>query len=346
MSDLLSEIELSTHQQAEVKEISSKMNWKNIQSITEFGKDTQVKLLHFSNKLAEEIHNSDTMNVDQILSQLLVKVSQFDVDDVLGRRGIFAKILPPKRPSQKLISKYQRMSVEVDYISTRLEKEGKLLEKEIDILDKMYEMNKEYYASISMYITAGKYKINELKTIEIPSLQQKLSNANPIEKETFNDLERYINLLDKRIYDLQLSQHISIQKAPQIKMIQENHRILLEKIQSSILNTIPLWKDQFILGLTLERQSQALSMQRKITNATNEILEKNSELVRSSSLNVENEKSKGMTDLETLRQSMKKLLSTIDEVRIIQATGREQQQLIEQELLRMDRDLKENIERK
>lgn len=337
---------LPLSQQRKIKEISSKMNLKNIHSVIEFGKDAQVKLLHFSNKLSEEIHQSDTMNVGQILSHLLTKVNQFDVDDVIGRKkGLFSKFLPPKRPSQKLISKYQKMGIEVDYISTRLEKEGRILEKEIKVLDEMYEANKEYFVELSIYIEAGKLKVQEIEQIELPALQKKLVNANPIEQEELCDVQRYLNLLDKRVYNLELSRQISIQKAPQIRMIQENHRILLDKIQSSILNTIPLWKDQFILGLTLERQSQALSMQKKVTETTNELLLKNSELINKNTIEVAKENARGMIDIETLRQSMSHLVGIIDEVKNIQVSAREQQQSIEQKLLKMDQDLKVSIEK-
>lgn len=352
MSDLLNNKEvndmstLSVQQQGKINDISSKMNIRNVQSVIEFGKEAQVKLLHFSNKLSEEIHNSDTMNVGQILSHLLTKVNQFDVDDVLGKKkGLFSKFLPPKRPSQKLISKYQKMGIEVDYISTRLEKEGKILEKEIDMLEKMYEANKEYFIEISMYVDAGKYKMNEIKINVIPSLQEKLVNANPIEKEELHDVERYLNLLDKRIYNLELSQQISIQKAPQIRMIQENHRMLLDKIQSSILNTIPLWKDQFILGLTLERQSQALNMQRKVTESTNDLLVKSADFISKNSVEVTREHAKSMFDIENLRHSMSQLIGTIDEVKHLQESSRVQQHSIEQELLKMDQELKISIDK-
>lgn len=348
MSDLLNEVDqdylstLPVQQQEQLKIIISKMDTKNIQSVVEFGKEIQIKLYHFSNELSDEIHNSDTLNIGQILAQLLTKVNQFDVDDVLGRgKGIFAKFLPPKRPSQKLISQYQKMGIEVDYISTRLEAESKLLEKEINILEKMYEMNKEYYSTISMYIVAGKQKISSIKINELPTLKKKLSDANPIEKELLNDLQRYVNLLDKRIYDLELSRQISIQKAPQIRMIQENHQILLEKIQSSILNTIPLWKEQFILGLTLERQNKAIQVQRQVTDTTNDLLLDTSKKIYSS---VSNGHKDGKIELDNLQNSMSHLLGTINDVMKIQETSREQYQLVEQTILKMDRQLKESIE--
>lgn len=353
MSDLLNSVgddyisTLPLQQQEQIKQIANKINIKNTQSVVEFGTEIQYKLLQFSNQLAKEIHDSDTLNVGQILSELLTKVSQFDTDDVTGRRkGIFSRFLPPTRPSQKLISKYQRMGIEVDYISTRLEKEGKLLEKEIHMLEKMYEMNKEYYTSISKYIAAGKYKKQEIENNELPALQNRLVHANLLEKEEISDLNRFLHLLDKRLYDLELSQQISFQKAPQIRMIQENHRILLDKIQSSILNTIPLWKDQFIMGLTLERQSQAISTQRKVSNTTNDLILKSAKNLSTSNVNVSKENALGLTDLETISQSMHQLLQTIDEVKMIQASGRTKQQSIEQELLRLDSELKHYIDNK
>lgn len=335
---------LPAEQQVKAKEISSKINTKDIQSVIGYGANVQEKLLNFSNQLAEEVHKSDTSGVKQVLSQLMTKIGQFDLSEVTGKgKGLFSKFLPAKSPSQKLISKYQKMGVEVDYISTRLEKEGQLLVKEIDMLDKMYDMNKDYYTAISVYIAAGKHKIHEIETTELPALQLQATPTNPLAMEEVQDLQRYVHMLEKRVHDLHLSQQISLQKAPQIRMIQENHRMLVEKIQSSVLNTIPLWKDQFILGLTLERQSQAIEMQKKVTDTTNELLLKNSELLKTNSVEIAKENERGIVDLETLQQTMSNLLGTIDEVMKIQETGREKRQLAEQELLKMDQQLKEAL---
>jgi len=330
--------QLPTKQQKQALEIASKININSIENVMYFGANIQEKLSGFSNELAEQIHKSDTSNVKQVMSNLIEKIGQIDWQEVSGKgKGLFAKFLPATAPSQKLISKYQKLGVEVDYIAKKLEKEGQLLATEIELLDRMYEMNKDYYVAISVYIAAGKHKIQEIETEILPNIQ---ISDELMATESVHDLQRFKHQLEKRVHDLHLSQQISLQKAPQIRMIQENHRMLVEKIQSSILNTIPLWKDQFIIGLTLERQKQAIDMQKKVTDTTNELLLKNSELLRTNSVEVARENERGIVDMDTLKQTQANLLATIDEVLKIQAEGRVKRQEAESELLKMDQQLK------
>lgn len=338
---------LPQKQQQKAIEISEKINVKDIQNVMYFGSNIQEKLSTFSNELAEQVHKADTSNVKLVLANLMDKIGQVNLQEISGKgKGLFAKLFPSSNPSQKLISKYQKMGVEVDYIAKKLEKEGELLIKEIEMLDRMYDINKDYYAAISVYIAAGKNKIEDIESNLLPQLRKKEATDNPMVLEEVQDLQRFTHQLEKRVHDLHLSQQIALQKAPQIRMIQENHRMLVEKIQSSVLNTIPLWKDQFILGLTLERQKQAIDMQKKVTDTTNELLLKNSELLKTNSVEVAKENERGIVDMETLKQTQTNILSTIEEVLKIQEEGRTKRQQAEQELLKMDQQLKESFVKK
>jgi len=330
--------QLPPMQQKKAIELAEKIDLKDIQSVMYFGANIQEKLSDFSNELASQVHKSDTSNVKAVMGNLIEKIGQVDWQEISGKgKGLLARLRPATTPSQKLISKYQKLGVEVDYLAKKLEKEGQLLLTEIDLLERMYEKNKDYYVAISVYIAAGKHKIADIENNILPMLQEK---EDLMILEEARDLQNLKNQLEKRIHDLHLSQQIALQKAPQIRMIQENHRTLIEKIQSSVLNTIPLWKDQFIIGLTLERQKQAIDMQKKVTDTTNELLLKNSELLRTNTVEVAKENERGIVDMETLKQTQSNLLATIEEVLKIQEEGRTKRKAAEQELLEMDQQLK------
>jgi len=330
--------QLQPKQQEKAIEISQTIDIKDMQNIMYFGSNIQEKLSSFSNELAEQVHKSDTSSIKQAMANLVEKINQVNWQEISGKgKGLLAKFLPKSSTSQKLISKYQKLGVEVDYLAKRLDKEKQILLTEIELLDRMYEMNKDYYVAISVYIAAGKHKLSEIETTILPALQ---SSHDLMKAEELQDLQHFKHQLEKRVHDLHVSQQIALQKAPQIRMIQENHRMLAEKIQSSILNTIPLWKDQFIIGLTLERQKQAIDMQKKVTDTTNELLMKNSELLRTNSVEVAKENERGIVDMETLKQTQANLLATIDEVLKIQEDGRMKRKQAEQELLEMDQQLK------
>jgi len=330
--------QLLPKQQEKALEIAQTIDINDMKNIMYFGSNIQEKLSLFSNELAEQVHKSDTSNVKQAMANLVDKINQVNWQEISSKgKGFLAKLRPKSSPSQKLISKYQKLGVEVDYLAKRLDKEKQLLLTEIELLDRMYEINKDYYVAISIYIAAGKQKLLEIENTILPELH---AQDDLMKSEGLQDLQHFKHQLEKRVHDLHLSQQIALQKAPQIRMIQENHRMLAEKIQSSILNTIPLWKDQFIIGLTLERQKQAIDMQKKVTDTTNELLLKNSELLRTNTLEVAKENERGIVDMETLKQTQSNLLATIDEVFKIQEDGRKKREQAEQELLEMDQQLK------
>lgn len=330
---------LSPEQQQKALALSKKINVRDLGSIIDFGANIQEKLATFSNELAGQVHKSDTSNVRRVMSSLIEKINQINWHEINGKsKGVLAKLRPAPPLSQKLISKYQKIGVEVDYIAGRLEKESELLLAETKVLERMYELNKDFYTAISIYIAAGKDKVADIDNNILPTLQ---GTKDLMASEEVQDIRRFRHQLEKRVHDLHLSQQIALQKAPQIRMIQENHQMLVEKIKSSILNTIPLWKDQFIIGLALERQKQAMAMQKKVSDTTNELLLKNSEILRDNSVKVAKESERGLVDMEVLRQTGANIMTTIEEVLRIQEEGRTKRKVAEQELLKMEQQLKE-----
>ena len=275
------------------------------------------------------------------MSGVVKELKSFDEEEEKGFLGIF------KKSSNKLTAmktKYAKAETNVNQICKVLESHQVQLMKDVALLDKMYELNLTYYKELTMYIVAGKKKLNEVRNGELQDLLQKAQATGLAEDaQAAKDLDSMCNRFEKKLHDLELTRQISMQTAPQIRLVQGNDTLMVEKIQSTIVNTIPLWKSQMVLGLGVEHSAQAAAAQREVTNMTNELLKKNAEKLKMATIDTVKESERGIVDIETLKQTNESLIATLDEVMHIQQEGREKRKAAEQEMQKLELDLKQKL---
>lgn len=333
---------LSPSEQAAVRDFSEKIDITDTNVVLQYGASAQKNIAEFSGTTLNNVRTKDMGEVGSMLSNLVVELKGFNYDEKLrGLKGLFKK-------SQNQISamkaQYDKAEVNVNKITSMLENHQVTLLKDIAMLDKMYDMNQAYFKELTMYILAGKQKLNQCQETELRELQKKAQETGlPEDAQAANDFANMCNRFDKKLHDLELTRMISIQMAPQIRMIQNNDSLMVEKIQSSIVNTIPLWKSQMVLGLSLHHSQQAMESQRNVTNVTNELLRKNAETLKMGSIEVAKESERGIVDIETLKQTNQNLIDTLDEVREIQIEGARKRREAEIELGRIEGELKQKL---
>jgi uncharacterized protein YaaN involved in tellurite resistance len=323
--------------------IADQIDYKNQQAILQYGVAAQTELSNFSHSVLSHIQKKDTGPVGEVISELMFKINQVNPDDFTKkRRGVVSRFFSSiSRPVHGILSKYQSINVEIDKISDRLEGSRQMLMRDLMMLDNLYDKNLQFYDALNIYIAAAECKLTSLQNETLPMLQQKATRTNDnLAIQEVNDVNHFINRLEKRVHDLKLSRHIAIQSAPQIRLIQEVNQTLVEKIQSSILTAIPLWKNQIVIALTLLRQKKAMEAQREVSKTTNELLLRNSELLKQNTIEVAKENERGIVDIETLKKSQENLLSTLEEVLQIQTEGRTKRIEAERELVNMEEELK------
>ncbi len=334
---------LSPAEQAAVKAFAEKIDVLNTQQVMNYGSNAQKNISDFSEAALSSVRTKDLGEVGDMLGDLVVELQglNFDPEEKKGFRGLF------KKTSQNIASlkaQYDKAEVNVDKIVESLEKHEVTLMKDISLMDKMYERNLEYMKELTMYIIAGKLKIEELRTVELPKYQQKATESGlPEDAQAANDFANMIGRFEKKIHDLELTRMISVQMSPQIRMIQNNDSLMAEKIRSSIVNTIPLWKSQMVLALSLYHSDQAMKAQREVTDVTNQLLTKNAQALHQGSVAIAKETERGIVDIETLKKTNQELISTLDEVRQIQDDGRAKRLQAEEELGRIEGELKQKL---
>ncbi len=336
------EIEMTPEEKKMVDDFVSQIDLKKSNQILQYGVGAQKKIADFSESTLNNVKTKDLGEIGEMLSDVVTELKSFDVDE--EEKGFFGLF---KKSSNKLTAmkaKYDKAEVNVNKICESLEKNQIQLLKDIAMLDKMYDLNKTYYKELSMYILAGKKKLAKVQEEELPALIEK-SNASglPEDAQAVNDMVAICNRFEKKIHDLELTRMISIQMAPQIRLVQGNDTIMAEKIQSTIVNTIPLWKSQMVLALGVTHSSQAAKAQREVTDMTNELLRKNSEILKMATIDTAKESERGVVDIETLRITNESLISTLDEVMHIQAEGRQKRKEAEIELNRIEMELKNKL---
>ena len=337
-----SESSLSPEELQMVNDFSQKIDLHNSQAILQYGVGTQKKMADFSEAALSNVRTKDLGEVGDMLSSLVIDLKSFDVTEQdKGFKGLF------KKSSNKITSmkaKYDKAEVNVNNVCTALEKHQVTLMKDIALLDKMYEVNLTYFKELSMYILAGKKKLEEVRTGELAAAVAKAEASNlPEDAQAAKDLQSMCDRFEKKIHDLELTRMISIQTAPQIRMVQNNDTLMAEKIQSTIVNTIPLWKSQMVLALGIEHSAQAAKAQREVTDMTNELLRKNADILKTATIDTAKESERGIVDLETLKHTNESLISTFDEVLKIQTEGREKRRTAEAEMQRMESELKQKL---
>jgi uncharacterized protein YaaN involved in tellurite resistance len=334
---------LSPAEQAAVKEFASKIDVMNTEQIMNYGAAAQKNVADFSQTALDTVRTKDLGEVGGMLSGLVVELKglNFDDSEKKGFMGLFRK---SAQSFEAMKAQYSKAETNVDKIVDELNTHEITLMKDIAMLDKMYEKNSEYQKELTMYILAGKLKCEQLRNEELPKLQQKAKETNtPEDAQAANDFANMVGRFEKKINDLELTRIISIQMAPQIRLIQNNDNLMAEKIQSSIVNTIPLWKSQMVLGLSMYHSEQATKAQHEVNEVTNELLQKNAEKLHEGSVAVAKESERGIVDIETLQKTNQELISTLDEVRQIQDDGRTKRAQAEQELGRIEGELKQKL---
>lgn len=324
-----------------VDQFTSQIDLHNSNIVLQYGAGTQKKMADFSEKALENVQTKDLGEIGDLLTGVVTELKGFDAEEERGFLGIF------KKSSSKLTAlkaKYDKAEVNVNKICKILEGHQVQLMKDAAVLDKMYEQNKVYFKELSMYILAGKKKLEQVRREELSALIDKANRSGlPEDAQEAKDLEALCTRFEKKIHDLELTRMISIQTAPQIRLVQNNDTIMVEKIQSTIVNTIPLWKSQMVLAMGVEHSTQAARAQREVTDLTNELLKKNAERLKVATVETARESERGIVDMETLRVTNESLISTLDEVMRIQKEGKEKRREAEQEMNRLEGELKKKL---
>jgi uncharacterized protein YaaN involved in tellurite resistance len=332
-----------------IEQIREGINIEDSNYVAQFGAGVQSDVANFSDSILNEVRAKDVGYVGEIMTELMLKVKDLDAGNLAANNdgGFFSK-LPffnsMEKAVKKFIGKYQKMSVQIESIINNLEKAKMQLMKDTVMLDKVYEKNLDYMTNLNFYIAAGELKLDELEEKIIPELKAKADEtADPMDVQRLNDATQFLSRFEKRVHDLKLSKTISIQTAPQIRLIQNNNHLLVEKIQSSLLNTIPLWKNQIVIAISIFRQKEALELQKQVSQTTNDLLRKNSEMLKQNTVETARESERGIVELETLKKVNDDLITTIDEVLTIQKEGHQQRMKAERELETIEKELKDKL---
>ena len=336
---------LSEEEKSAIDEFNKKINVEDSTQVLHYGIKAQTNISQFSDSVLEGVKTKSTGEVGDLLADLVAQIKSFDSDIANDNKTIFGKLFgSAKKQIDKIISKYGKIENNVDRIEKELEKHKLQMLKDITIFDTMYEKNLEYFKELSLYIIAGERKIEELKNEVLPALQKKAQESGEqLDAQKYTDMHNTINRFEKKIYDLKTTRVISIQMAPQIRLLQSNESELVEKIQASIINTIPLWKNQIVLALGINNAKQALGAQKAVSDLTNNMLKKNSEVLKQGSIEIAQESERAIVDIETLQATNKNIIETLDKVIEIHETGREKRQEAEQELLNIEKELKDKM---
>ncbi len=338
----LDESHLTEEEKKMVNEFADKIELSNSNLILQYGVGAQKKIADFSESALNNVKSKDLGEVGDMLSNVVTELKNFDVSD--EKEGFFGFLKKSTSKLNIMKTKYTKVEGNVNKICSVLEGHQMQLLKDIAMLDKMYELNKVYFKELSMYILAGKKKLAKLQAEELPALVNKASISGlPEDAQAANDFSSLCNRFEKKIHDLELTRMISIQMAPQIRLVQNNDTLMSEKIQSTIVNTIPLWKSQMVLALGVAHSAQAAKAQHEVTNMTNELLRKNAATLKMSTIETAKESERGIVDIETLRITNESLISTLDEVMRIQIEGRQKRKEAEVELNHIEGELKKKL---
>ena len=332
---------LTEEERRMVDSFAQQIDLTNSALVLQYGAGTQKKMADFSESALENVRSKDLGEVGDLLSGVVTELKSFDEEEEKGFLGFFKKA---SNKIESMKAKYAKAEENVNEIVKALEKHQVQLMKDTALLDKMYELNLTYFKELSMYILAGKKKLAEVRGTQLAQLTQKAQTSGlPEDAQAARDLESMCLRFEKKIHDLELTRMISIQTAPQIRLVQNNDTQMVEKIQSTIVNTIPLWKSQMVLALGVEHSAQAAEAQRQVTDMTNELLKKNAEKLKMATVETAKASERGIVDMETLKATNESLISTLDEVMNIQREGREKRAAAETELRNMETELKNKL---
>lgn len=334
--------ELSPEEMRQVEEFASKIDLKNTNLVLQYGASAQKNIASFSEKTLESVRTKDLGEVGDLLSNVVTELKNFDIDEDENAISKFFKRSANRANSLK--TRYDKVQTNVDKISSTLEGHQVQLMKDIATLDHMYDLNESYYKELSMYILAGRKKLEEARNVELPQLLAQADRTNhPADAQKANDYQSAISRFDKKLHDLDLTRMVSLQMAPQIRMVQASNTVMVEKIQTTIINTIPLWKSQMVISLGAAHSLEAAKAQNEVTQLTNDILNKNADALRMATVEATKASERSVVDLDTIKHTNDQLIAALSEVRQIQLDGERKRQEATRELQSLEQDLKDNL---
>lgn len=333
---------LTPEEQQMVEDFAKKIDITNSQMVLQYGAASQKKLSDFSDTALSKVKTKDMGETGQLITELIGELQGFDATE--ESKGIFGFFKRQQTNIANLKTKYEKADVNVERIKAKLEDHQVTLMKDITMLDKMYQLNLVYFKELTMYILAGRKKLQDVRANELKAAQEKAQRSQlPEDAQAARDLADMCDRFEKKLYDLELTRNISIQMGPQIRLIQSNDTMMAEKIQTTIINTIPLWKNQMVLALGMAHSQQAMEAERAVTDATNELLRKNAATLKQGTIDIAKESERGVVDLETLKQTNQELISTLDELNKIRADGKAKRAAAEVELGRIEGELRAKL---
>ncbi len=336
------EVRLSPEEQKMVEDFAEKIDLTNSQQVLQYGAASQKKIGDFSEAALAKVSTKDLGEVGEMITSLIGELKNFDAAE--EEKGLFGFFKKKQNQLESLKNKYNTAEKNVENIQSMLEGHQVQLLKDIAMLDKMYQLNMAYFKELSMYILAGKKKLADVRAGELQQAMDKAKRSGlPEDAQAARDLADQCERFEKKLYDLELTRNISLQMGPQIRLLQNNNTMMAEKIQSTIVNTIPLWKNQMVLALGLAHSQRAMEAERAVTDMTNDLLKKNADALKMGTLETARESQRGIVDIETLQQTNKSLIETLDELNKIQSEGRAKRQAAEQELTRIEDELKQKM---
>lgn len=339
LREVPAEPQLTPEEQKMVDDFSAKINLSDSTQVLQYGAGAQKKMADFSGGALENVRTKDLGEVGDMLSGVVAELKGFEAGE--EEKGFFARLKRGGNKISAMKARYAKTEANVDRICEALEAHQVRLLKDVALLDKMFDVNRAYYKELSMYLLAGKKKLAEVRANDLPALQEKAKKSGLAEDaQAANDLSAMCSRFEKKLYDLELTRTVSVQMAPQLRLVQSNDLLMSEKIQSTLVNTIPLWKSQMVLALGVEHSAEAAKAQREVTDMTNELLRRNADTLKMATVETQKESERGVVDLETLRHTNETLISTLDEVMRIQQEGREKRAQAEQEIGRLEGDLR------
>ncbi len=332
---------LSEAEKKIVNDFAEKIDITDASQVLQYGTAAQKNIAAFSENALNQVRTKDLGDIGNSLSSLVVELKNYTPGETEKKKGLFGRV---KMKADEVQARNAKAEANVDKIAAVLEKHKLNLMKDVAMLDQMYELNQQYFKELTMYIIAGKKKAAAVKAGELEELRKKaIASGAQEDAEAYNDLANQLERFEKKLGDLELTRMISLQMGPQTRLLQNNDTVMIEKIDTSLLNTIPLWKSQMVISLGLERSRQATAAQAAVTNMTNDLLKKNSEMLKMGTINTAREAERGIVDLETLRKTNQDLISTLDEVMQIQSDGRKKRAEAEQELGKIEAELRQKL---
>ena len=336
------QIKLSPEEERLIEEFSSKIDISNSQAVLTYGVGSQKKIAEFSENALERVKTKDLGEIGDMLAGVMGEIRSLEIDE--EDKGFFGFFKKSGNKLANIKAKYDKVEVNVNNISKALEDHQVTLMKDVLMLDKMYELNMNYYKELSMYIMAGKKRLERANNVELPELIKKADESGlPEDTQKAKDFSQMINRFEKKIHDLELTKTVSLQMAPQIRLIQNNDSMMSDKIQSTIVNTIPLWKNQMVIAIGLKHSTDAAKAQKAVSDMTNELLKKNAESLKAATIETAKESERGIIDIETLKSTNKTLISTFDEVIKIQDEGRKKRKEAEAELRNIENEMRSKL---